>query len=326
MKKVSLKKIVGILCLLLVVIIGTTGCGTSNHNVQEIVSSQDTASREEILPDQDGNPYSTHKIINGETIVEYDYSEAYDKLDLDEYTGHGEFGEDGIMWVKKSDYTGIQYGYIDYNGKVIMPLTTGIEETTNFKDGFAIVKHKKDYIGIPGFSVIDKVGNILFDYYTTADIWENIIIVNKNIILARNIWDSRELENNKMSSLIFFSNTNKLVKINELFLCSFEDAPISVSDGLIRVVTYDAKKGYLGHRPNTIEYFDENGEALLKIDNNSNENYEHIQYVENFIDSKAVLTFEGKDENLYTVTIDKQGEWLDEPKMIQKSSAKSFQW
>lgn len=326
MKNGSFKKLVGILCLLLVVIIGTSGCGTSDYsNGQEIVSSQDTSSNEEVLPDQDNNPYSTHKIINGETIVEYDYSEAYEKLDLSEYTEHGKFGEDGIMWVKKSDYTGIQCGYIDYNGKVIMPLTTGIEETTNFKDGFAIVKHKKDYLGIPGFSVIDKVGNILFDYYTTADIWENIIIVNKNIILARNICDSRELENNKMLSLIFFSNTNKLVKINELFLYSFEDAPISVSDGLIRVVTYDAKKGYFSHRPNTIEYFDENGEVVLKIDNSSNENYEHIQYVENFIDGKAILTFEGKDENLYNVTIDKQGKWLDEPKMIQKSSAKSFQ-
>ncbi len=326
MKKVSSKKLVGILCLLLVVIIGTSGCGTSDYsNGQEIVSSQDTSSNEEVLPDQDDNPYSTHKIINGEIIVEYDYSDAYEKLDLSEYTEHGKFGKDGIMWVKKSDYTGIQYGYIDYNGNVIMSMSSEIEEVDNFNDGFAIIKHKKDYVGFPKFSVIDKVGNILFDYYTTADIGERVTLVNKNIIVVHNVSDSIDLKNAKIISYVFFSNTNKLVKISESILCSIEDAPISVSDGLIRVVTYDAKKGTIYHRSNTIEYFDENGEVVLKIDNSSNDNYEHIQYVENFIDGKAILTFEGKDENLYNVTIDKQGKWLDEPKMIQKSSAKSFQ-
>lgn len=325
MKKVSSKKLVGILCLLLVVTIGFVGCGNPDNNRQEIELSQDTSSREEILPDQDGNPYSTHKIVDGETIVEYDYSEVYDKLELAEYTEHGKFGEDGIMWVKKSDYSGIQYGYIDYNGNMIVSLTSDIAEVSDFKDGFAIIKHKKDYVGFPKFSVIDKVGNILFDYYTTADIGERVTLVNKNIIVVSNVCDSIDLKNAKITSYVFFSNTNKLVKISELSLCSVEDAPISVSDGLIRVVTYDAKKGTIYHRPNTIEYFDENGEVVLKIDNSSNENYEHIQYVENFVDGKAILTFEGKDENLYNVTIDKQGEWLDEPVLIEKSSANSFQ-
>ena len=324
MKKVSSKKLVGILCLLLVVTIGFVGCGTPNNNSQEIELSQDTSSREEILPDQDGNPYSTHKIINGETIVEYDYSEAYEKLDLSEYTEHGKFGEDGIMWVEKSDYTGIQYGYIDYNGNAIMSMSSEIEEVDNFNDGFAIIKHKKDYFGYPKFSVIDKVGKILFDYYSTGNIGERVMVVNKNIVIAYTMADGIDI-NSKLTNYIFFSKTNKLVKIDKLKLCSLENAPISISDGLIRIATYEEHRESIYYKTYTIQYFDENGELVLKIDNNSNENYKNIQYVENFIDGNAVLTFEGKDENLYNVTINKQGEWLDEPKMIQESSDRSFQ-
>lgn len=323
MKKVGLKKLVGILCLLLVVIIGTTGCGTSNHNVQEIVSSQDTASREEILPDQDGNPYSTHKIINGETIVEYDYSEAYEKLDLSEYTEHGKFGEDGIMWVEKSDYTGIQYGYIDYNGNAIMSMSSEIEEVDNFNDGFAVIKHKKDYLGYPKFTVINKVGNDLFDYYGISDIGERVKIVNKNIVIAYSMADGFDL-GSELTNYIFFCKTNKLVKIDKLILRSVESEPISISDGLIRIAACEEHREVTYYKTYTIHYFDENGELVLKIDDNSNENYVHVQYVENFIDGKSVLTFEGKDENLYNVTIDKTGKWLDEPVMIDKNSAKSF--
>ena len=324
MKKVSSKKLVGILCLLLVVIIGLVGCGTSDYSSGQVtVLSQETSSKETVLPDQDGNPYSTHKIVDGETIVEYDYSQAYEKLDLSQYTEHGKFGEDGVMWVKKSDYTGIQYGYIDYNGNVIMALTSGIEETTNFEDGFAIIKHKKDYFGYPKFSIIDKVGKILFDCYSTGDIGERVIVVNKNIVIAYAMADGIDI-NSKLTNYIFFNKTNKLVKLDELKFCSLEKAPISISDGLIRIATCEEHREAIYYKTYTIQYFDENGELVLKIDNNSNENYKNIQYVENFVDGNAVLTFEGKDENLYTVTIDKQGEWQDEPKMIQKSSAKSF--
>ncbi len=323
MREIYLKRVIGVFCLILAVAICMTGCGTSNNaNRNDAATEQDTMSKEEILPDQDGNPYSTHKIVDGDTIVEYDYNEAYEKLDLSEYTEHGKFGEDGIMWVKKSDYTGVQYGYIDYNGNIIMPLTSEIEEVDDFNDGFSSIKYKKDFFGFPKFSVINTAGKILFDYYTTADIGERVLVVNDNIVMAYNVAESIDI-NAKFTNTIYFSKTDTLINIDKVNLCSIENAPIMVSDGLIRIATYEWK-GVAYHSPCTVRFYDENGELVLKIDDNSNDNYEYIQYIENFIDGKTTLTFKGKNNKFYNVTINKQGEWLDEPIEVQENSIKKF--
>lgn len=311
MKKVGLKKIVGILCLLLVVIIGTTGCGTSNHNVQEIVSSQDTASREEILPDQDGNPYSTHKIIDGETVVTYDYSEAYKKLDLSQYTEYGKFGDDGIIWVEKSDYTGTQFGYIDYNGNFIIPLTSDIKMPGEFISGFVPVVYDIDFSEYK-CNFLNTKGEVIFSYITRDDEFADIKAFNKDIIIFKELRSASfpTTLDRLYNSYVYFVKTNKLIGISDGY---FHWEEFSFSDCLLKTV---GSIELNGEKNLFFEFYNDNGEIELRIDEKTNEYYTSICDVDKFVDGKSSVTFVGKDECKYKVTIDKKGNWLDDPVAI----------
>ena len=73
--------------------------------------------------------------------------ENYYNLDLSEYIWHGVFNQEGLMWVKKSDYKGISYGCINTEGEFVIPLTSNITEVNDFKNGLAVVR-LKGYYGI----------------------------------------------------------------------------------------------------------------------------------------------------------------------------------
>lgn len=313
MRKVSLKKVAGVLCLLFVVIIGTSGCASSDYSSgQEIVSSQDTSSNEEVLPDQDGNPYSTHKIINGETIVEYDYSEAYEKLDLSEYTEHGKFGEDGIMWVKKSDYTGVKYGYMNFNGEYIIPLTEEIVEPGNYNCGFVAVVNDNSSIK-KGCSFFDAKGKCLFSYYSWD--FEGITHISDEIIIFSNIDFSSSGSAYDYKDFIYWVKTDTFTDVSD----TYDDKNyFSISEDLLRIIYRNRSVSY------RFEFYDMTGKLKLGIDEKSNENYKFVHYVDNFIDGKSTLWFVGQDKEFYSVTIDKNGNWLDEPKVADKNIGKSF--
>jgi len=304
MREIYLKRVISVFCLILAVAISMTGCGTSNNVVQDDTEAkQDTMSKEEILPDQDGNPYSTHKIVDGETIVEYDYNEAYEKLDLSQYTEHGEFGEDGIMWVKKSDYTGSQYGYMDYNGNFIVPLTSEIKKPDDFFKGFASVVYNIDEgMMFDDFECkfMNTKGEVLFTYTVDEDNYKYIYCEDSNIIRFKGI-TSNGIGGHHTGS-VYFVKSNKLLKFSDYSY----SANFSFSDGLLRTVGEQYGKIYC-------EFYDDNGELQLRIDENSNEYYTAIYHVDTFENGKSTVTFVGKDKCVYEVSIDKKGNWLDEP-------------
>lgn len=74
------------------------------------------------------------------------FNEVYDKLDLSQYSSWGHFAEDGLMWVEKSDYTGKQFGYINYKGEVAIPFTSEIAYAYDFVSSYAIVSYGNDEI------------------------------------------------------------------------------------------------------------------------------------------------------------------------------------
>ena len=298
MKNGSFKKLVGILCLLLVIVFVVTGCSSSNHSSQSIASIQNTSSNEEILPDQDGNPYSTHKIVNGETIVEYDYSDAYEKLDLSQYTEHGEFGDDGIMWVKKSDYTGTQYGYINFKGDYIVRLTGNIKELGEFKYGYAtmIFNDLKCVF-------IDTKGNKIYEYSLPTQFigTEHLTYINNNVFLFDNITTANK-------KVIFLTESNKFVDVSDGSV--LDETKISVSDNMLRVPKYrSASKWY-------IEYYNLDGDLELCIDKNSHEYYDEIIFTSDFQNGVASVKFKGLDNSYYMVNIDRKGVWQNEPEKL----------
>jgi len=311
MRKNILKKS-GILCLIVIFIICISGCKSSNKGVQNNINTNETVRSEEVLPDQDKNPYSTHKIINGETIVTYDYSKAYDKIDLSEFQAHGEFGDDGIIWVKKSDYTGTQYGYMDYNGNFIIPLTSEIKIPGEFKSGFVSVVYDINFSEYK-CNFLDTKGNVIFNYTTHDEEFEDIKVFNKDIIIfkeLRSVSVPTTLDR-LYNSYVYFVKTNKLIGISDGY---FHWELFSFSDGLLKTAGSIESNG---EKNPFFEFYNDNGELELRIDEKNNEYYTSICDVDKFVDGKSTITFIGKDECKYKVTIDKKGNWLDEPIAIR---------
>jgi|GEM_PF-2413185 len=104
-------------------------------------------------------------------------------------------------------------------------------------------------------------------------------------------------------SCMFCKNTGKLVKMPEP---AFNYAStIDYSDDLMII--------YSNNRKNSgTKYFDPDGNCVLDLDN-SNENYLTVTWASGFEDNEAVVYFKGTDKNIYRVTIDKTGKWLNEP-------------
>jgi hypothetical protein len=268
------------------------------------------------LPDIDGNPYTTHETIDGEEYISYDYSEVYDSLDLTQYTDWGSFGADGLMWVEKSNYTGKQFGYIDFKGNIVIPFTSEIISPGDFESGYAIVSYEYDGLsmgnGIHG--VIDTKGEIKlkFKNHATSKHYQS---KNGNIVfIGINMMDDLYSE---PKNYIFCSNTKKTIEI--------PDGPVGTSgiyysDGLLRTYRYEffTDKNNYNDFKHIITFYNEDAEVTLVIDSKSSEYYMNLITVKDFICGKSEIIFVGQDRNYYKVTIDKTGKWIDEPTQIHK--------
>lgn len=264
-----------------------------------------------ILDDIDNNPYTTHRKIGDEIIVYYDYSEAYKKLDLSEYSRWGSFGADGIMWVEKSNYAGKQLGYIDYTGAVIFPLSDNIEVVEDFHNGLAIFYYEVDIMGNGYCGIINTEGEILADYQAHA-ITKRRFLNNGNIFFVD--VTPQGTERTGSNAYMFCKATGKFVEMPIPDSNSIEF--IDYSDGLILVYSnYYKNPG--------AKYFDSEGNCVLSLDN-SNEYYKSIIYAERFYNGEANITFKGMDDNWYIVRINKSGEWLNEPQKISQYNVKTF--
>lgn len=286
--------------------------------------NRDNNSNTGTLNDVDGNPYTTHEIIDGEPYISYDYDDVYDSLDLSQYDSYGSFGEDGLMWVEKSDYTGKQYGYIDYKGNIVIPFTSEIVEPGDFKHGYAIVSYEQDVMRNGIYAVINTKGEAIFEFenhgaslhYQSAN--GNIVLIDINLI---------DDSYSSPKDYILCSKTGKVVEIVEESCSFYTPRSMYYSDGLLRTYRTDwdvpnnnNDVGYI----EVVTFYDENGEFALRIDTNSSEYYKSLMYVDDFINGKADVYFWGLDSNYYKVQIDKNGEWVNDPVQISKEEIKNF--
>ncbi len=292
--------------LIFVLLIVMTACGANTDNQAPTES----------LPDVDGNPYTTHEVIDGKTYISYDYSEVYDSLDLSQYTSWGSFGADGLMWVEKSDYTGKQFGYIDYKGNVVIPFNSEIVTPGDFEDGYAIVSYEYDGFGMGNGvrGVMDTNGEIKlkFDNHARSRCYRS---ENGNIVFVGiNLMDDLYSES---KNYIFCSKSGKTIEI--------PDGPAKLdgmyySDGLLRTyrtVWYTDENNHSAYK-HVVTFYDENGEIALVVDSNSSPHFKNLTFVDDFVDGKAIITFVGQDREYYRVEIDKKGEWLGEPWKIDR--------
>lgn len=283
----------------LMLIIIMVGCGVDTDN-QLLTES---------LPDVDGNPYTTHETIDGETYVYCDYSEVYDKLDLSQYTSYGSFGEDGLMWVEKSDYTGKKFAYIDWKGNIVIPFTSEIATPHDFRYGNAIVSYEYDVMGNGMCGVINTTGEVKlkFDNHAISEWYHS---TNGNIVfIGINLIDDL---NSEPKNYIYCSNTGTTIEIPD---GPIKNEPMYYSDGWLR--TYRTES-YLNENnvfdtKRIVTFYDEYGEVVLVVDSNSSPHYKALRYVADFSNGKSIVTFLGQDRELYKVEINKKGEWIGEP-------------
>ncbi len=263
------------------------------------------------VSDIDGNPYTTHEVIDGKTYVSYDYSDVYDNLDLSQYTSWGSFGADGLMWVEKSDYTGKQFGYIDYKGNIVIPFTSEIVSPGDFESGYAIVSYEYDGFGMGNgvHGVIDTKGEIKlkFDNHATSKCYQSS---NGNIVfIGINMMDDLHSE---PKNYIFCKNSGKVIEIPD---GPVENDSMYYSDGWLRTYRTEwfTNENNESDYKHVVTFYNENGEVVLVVDSNSSPYYKALWFVDDFIDGKAIVTFVGQDSELYKVEIDKKGIWVGEP-------------
>lgn len=217
------------------------------------------------------------------------------RVDFSIYNDHGSFGEEGITWVKKSDYSGVCYGYIDRDGNYIMPLTSKIVRAENFRKGLAVIWYTCDLMGNGDCAIINTEGKVLatFEMHARTDRWH---LNNGNIYLGLST-----------SASMFCVSTSEFVTVPLI-----DTMKTSPSDGYHEglLLTY-------GYYPKTngekgVRYIDENGKIVLHLEKTSSY-YRSIRGASVFSGGKATVFFIGQDRELYKVTIDKTGKWLDEP-------------
>lgn len=293
-----------------------TSNATLNNNNQNGNTKTTTSSKidqENVWPDLDGNPYTTHEVDGEEVYAWCDYSEVYETLDLSMYTNWGEFGMDGIMWVEKSDYTGKSIGYIDYHGNEIIPLSSEIIRAYNFNEGLAIIVFDEDIFSNGHRAIINTKGDILAKYEHNA-ITKYNHLNNGNIVFSSDIVIS-DYNFSGQNAYLFIKSSGKFVEIPVPAWQTIET--IDYSDGLLFVYS----NGYVN--PGA-KYFDENGNCVIDLDN-SNEYYKgSVLYASDFQNGEATVHFKGLDDNYYTVQIDKTGAWKTEPVKFSKDDTKSF--
>ena len=288
---------------------GNTDSQAPTESLPDIDGNTDSQAPIETYPDIDGNPYTTHKVIDGKTYISYDYSEVYDSLDLSQYTSWGSFGVEGLMWVKKSDYTGVQFGYIDYKGNVVIPFSSEIVAPGDFEAGYAIVSYELDSMGNGVRGVIDTNGVLKFKYnnHARSECYRssngNIVFVGIHLMNDPTYLPSK--------NYLFCGKSGNTIEI--------PGGPVGFdgmyySDGLLRTYGYQINNGV----KHIVTFYDENGEVALIVDSDSSPHFKDLTFVDDFVDGEAIITFVGQDREYYRVKIDKKGEWIGEPWQIDR--------
>lgn len=300
-----------------------SACGTTETSSNQINTPPESQRDGESLPDVDGNPYTKHETIDGETYISYDYSTVYDTLDLSQYASWGTFGADGLMWVEKSDYTGKQFGYIDYKGNLVIPFSSEIVTPGDFAAGYAIVCYEYDGFGMGNGirGVMNTNGEIKLKFNNHA-ISKCYRSDNGNIVFVGiNLMD--DLYSSETKNYIFCGKTGKTIEISGGPVAS---DGMYYSNGLLRTYRtewYTDENNYNAYK-DVVTFYDENGVEALTIDTNSSEYYKSLLYVEDFVDEKSVVYFWGLDRNYYKVEIDKTGKWITEPVKIDEEKVQRF--
>ncbi len=234
-------------------------------------------------------------------------NDIYENLDLSRYTEYGEFGEEEVIWVKKEDYTGIQYGVINKKGEFVVPLTSEIVDVhrMDFMNGFSIAyMYSSEREGNPNinedFAVIyNSMGQIVYRFEHT--IHSDYSFLNNGNIYLRNVAPYGS-EGYCQDAFMLCAGSGRIV---EMPMDNFRDSIGMYSDGLLCL-----NSGSLTSKD--IRYFDAEGNCALYL-NETNEYYKHIVSASDFSNGIATIKFKGLDDNTYRVDIDKTGKWLNEP-------------
>ncbi len=286
-----------------------------NENLDETNNDSNNDLEETRLEDGDGNPY-TYGYMNGDTLSYwYDYSEAYEKLDLSKYSAYGAFGFDGLMWVEMSDYTGKKFAYIDYNGDVIIDFPAEIAGCGNFENGLALFYYELDIMGNGYCGIIDTKGNVL-NRFEKKSATEIIRLNNGNIyftyIIPKDVY-VEVYDGNATETYMYCKGKNEFVEMPEV-----NNDIGDYSEGLLRVSHsgFDYEFDWLINLDGKATcYYDENGNISLILER-SNEYYKEILSADDFYNGRARIVFVGMDDNYYEVYIDKKLDWVTEPQQV----------
>ncbi len=242
-----------------------------------------------------------------------DNIDIYESLDLSQYADYGEFGDEEVIWVKKEDYTGIQYGVINKKGEFVVPLTSEIVDVhrMDFMNGFSIAymysserasEKESDPTIHENFAVIYNDKGQIVNRFEFGVHSEYEFLNNGNIYLREVI----PYGTNYFSAVayMFCAGSGRFV---EMPLDYVHDRIGMYSDGLLCINS----GGLTGA---DIRYFDAEGNCILYL-NESNEYYKHIVSASDFNNGIATIVFKGFDDNAYRVEIDKTGKWLTEPEI-----------
>lgn len=239
--------------------------------------------------------------------------DVYENLDLSQYTEYGEFGDEEVIWVKKENYTGIQYGVINKKGEFVVPLTSEIVDVHRmaFMNGFSIAymysserasKKESDPTINENFAVIyNSMGQIVYRFEHT--IHSDYSFLNNGNIYLKNVAPYGS-EGYCQDAFMLCAGSGRIV---EMPMDNFRDSIGMYSDGLLCL-----NSGSLTSKD--IRYFDAEGNCVLYL-NETNEYYKHIVSASDFNNGIATIVFKGFDDNAYRVEIDKTGKWLTEPEI-----------
>ncbi|MBR2319732.1 MAG: hypothetical protein IKA50_02960 [Clostridia bacterium] len=241
--------------------------------------------------------------------------ELYSGVDLSQFSKHGRSTTNSAMWVEKSDYTGIQYGCINTKGEWIVPLTsdiTGVHDFDFSDAGLSVVlfSHSKredfeDTNTSGSFGgIYNSQGEIVGIFELTGRSYSQHL--NNGNIIFRYI---KLYGGHDFGCYMFCTNTSTFVEMPTPYRDDISG--LEFSDGLMLIY----------NRYDGVKYYDENGNCVLTVENPY---YRRVVYADDFKNGQANVTFIGQDEKYYIVTIDKYGNWINEPIQINKSDAQSF--
>ena len=301
------KKILGLVLVFTVLgglLFTLSGCGNTDES-----SSKKKSKDNDIVSDVQEN-----NVVNNTNSSSKSNQSDDDDFDFSAYESHGKFS-DGLAWVKVSDYSGEKMGYINKNGEYVIPLSDKYKTLRDFENGTAVVTLKSERSIYGNILVINTKGeelarieddcgsdvkykslnngNILFGYPLSMSIaqdWYMYIAKTKTLI-------NLSADNNNVVL------TDKCADYVEGLLYSGDEFNSFAADGC------------------SVRFLDEEGNCALYLGRSteqrpSNENYKEVYSASDFKDGKSNIIFLGQNNKRYTVTVDKQGNWQNEPKEV----------